>query len=91
VVRDAGLRVLPASAIGLHSRPVAALVGEDAPQALVGLLYAGDFVYEVQVPGGPPERAVSDWAQADVLLHPYRVANRVVLDGTQVIGEMGIV
>jgi hypothetical protein len=51
---------------------------EHAPQVLLGFLHTAHLVYEVHVPGGPPEPAVGDRAQADVLLHPDRVANRVV-------------
>jgi hypothetical protein len=65
---------------------VAGLVVEHAPQVLFGLLHPGNLVYEVHVPGGPPELAVGDRAQPDVVLHPDRVADRVVLGGPQVIG-----
>src|SRR5262249_1963813 len=49
------------------------------------LLHPGDLVYEVHVPGGPPELAVGDRSQPDVVLHPDRVADRVVLGGPQII------
>src|SRR6266566_3868200 len=65
---------------------VAGLVVEHAAQVLFGLLHAGDLVYEVHMPGGPPELAVGDRAQPDVCLHRDRVADRGVLDGPQVIG-----
>jgi len=67
---------------------LAGVVVEHASQVLFGLLHAADLVYEVHVPGGPPELAAGDRTQADVLLHPDRVANRDVLDGPQVIGEI---
>src|SRR2546429_451603 len=65
---------------------VAGLVVEHAAQVLFGLLHTGDLVYEVHMPGGPPELAVGDRAQPDVCLHRDRVADRGVLDGPQVIG-----
>jgi hypothetical protein len=65
---------------------VAGLVVEHAPQVLLGLLHASDLVYEIHVPGGPPELAVGDRAQPDVRLHRDRLADRGVLDGAQVIG-----
>src|SRR4029077_15393153 len=64
---------------------VAGLVVEHAPQVLLDLLHTGDLVYEIHVPGGPPELAVGDRAQPDVRLHRDRLADRGVLDGAAVI------
>src|SRR6185437_6139545 len=65
---------------------VAGLVVEHAPQVLLSLLHARDLVYEVHVPGGAPELADGDRPQPDLLLHPDRLADRVVLGGPQVTG-----
>ena len=47
---------------------------------------AAELVDEVHVPRAAAELAVGRDLEADVLLHPHRVADRLVLDGAQLVG-----
>ena len=64
---------------------VAVGVAEVHLDLLVGLAHAVELVDEVHVPRRAPELAVGRGLQPDVLLHAHDVADRVVLDGPQLV------
>ena len=70
------------SAAGVHSM-VARGVGELHRQVARRLGYPADLVDEVHVPGGPAELPVGGRLQADLLLHPHRAGDLLVLDRAQ--------
>ena len=59
---------------------VARLVVEVDPERLLRSDDAAQLVDEIHVPGGAPELAVRRGAQAGLLLHLHRLADRLVLD-----------
>ena len=65
---------------------VALLVVELDLDLLVGLVDAVELVDEVHVPRRAAELTVGGRLEADLLLHPDRVANRLVLDSPQLVG-----
>ena len=56
------------------------------PDLLVSLVDAVELVDEVHVPRRTAELTVGGGLEADLLLHPHRIANRVVFDSPQLVG-----
>ena len=82
----------------VHARPRrreldrAPVVAEARLHRVLRALDAAELVDEVHVPGGAAQLPVGDRAQADLLLHRDRVANRLVLGGAQLLcGEAALV
>jgi hypothetical protein len=56
-------------------------------QGLVGLGHPADLVEEIHVPGASAEFAVGNSFEADLLLHPHGVGDRLILGATQFFGR----